>query len=67
MMSYVLTFNTLNLVQDLKDNTEYINYTKDSRVIVWLWDILNNLDKSDKAAFLQFVTGLLNFNYFDLS
>ena len=45
------------IVQDLQDNTEYINYSKDSKIIVWLWDILSNLDKSDKAAFLQFVTG----------
>lgn len=47
----------VGLVQDLKENTEYTNYTKDSRVIVWLWEILGSLDKSDKAAFLQFVTG----------
>ena len=46
------------LVQDLKDNTEYINYSRYSRVIGWLWDILSNFDISDKAAFLQFVTGI---------
>ena len=34
------------LVQDLKDNTEYVNYTTTSQVIEWLWEILESFDKS---------------------
>eukprot|EP01015_Nassula_variabilis_P034500 TRINITY_DN8508_c0_g1_i11.p1 TRINITY_DN8508_c0_g1~~TRINITY_DN8508_c0_g1_i11.p1 ORF type:complete len:153 (-),score=36.33 TRINITY_DN8508_c0_g1_i11:175-633(-) len=44
-------------IQDLKENTEYHNYTRDTIQIKWLWEILENFDQSMKAAFLQFVTG----------
>jgi E3 ubiquitin-protein ligase HUWE1 len=42
---------------DLRNNTEYINYTKDSQVIKWFWEVLESFDRSEKANFLQFVTG----------
>lgn len=45
------------LVQDLKENTEYRNYTKDSQIIQWFWDVVEGIDKSEKAALIQFVTG----------
>jgi len=45
-------------VKDLRENTEYQNYTKDSDVIVWLWEIIDNFERAERAAFLQFVTGI---------
>jgi E3 ubiquitin-protein ligase HUWE1 len=41
----------------LKNNTEYNGYTQNSPIIRWLWEILENFDKQEKAAFIQFVTG----------
>jgi E3 ubiquitin-protein ligase HUWE1 len=45
------------VVQDLKENTDYQGYTKDSEVIQWLWEILETFDHQAKASFVQFVTG----------
>lgn len=44
-------------ISDLKKNTEYQGYRPGDKEIVWFWNILFSLSKSDKAAFLQFVTG----------
>lgn len=44
-------------MENLKENTEYHGYTKETPVIKWLWDILDTLDKQEKANFIQFVTG----------
>ena len=44
-------------VEDLKKNTEYCNYTKDSVVIGWFWKILEEFTQEERAEFLQFVTG----------
>ena len=44
---------------DLKENTEYHNYTPDSEIIKWLWKILESLDRTQKAGLIQFVTGRL--------
>jgi hypothetical protein len=44
-------------IEDLKGNTEYHNYTKDSSVIIWLWEVLNEFSYEERAEFLQFVTG----------
>lgn len=46
-----------HLVDDLKANTIYQNYTKDSLHIIWFWEILYSFDQETKANFLQFVTG----------
>ena len=46
-----------NLVQDLKDNTDLVNYEKNDNVITWLFEVLEGFDNSLRAAFLQFVTG----------
>lgn len=43
--------------EDLKENTEYHNYSKDSPQIIWFWEVLVGLDKEMKAAFIMFVTG----------
>lgn len=44
-------------IEDLKNNTEYHNYTKDSPVIVWLWELLYEFSHEERAEFMQFVTG----------
>ena len=33
-------------IDDLKNNTNYVNYTKDSQIIVNFWKVLRGLDKN---------------------
>lgn len=47
---------TINL-NDLRDNTEYHNYTKNSQQIIWFWETLEEFDQNRLATFVQFVTG----------
>ena len=42
---------------DLKKNTDYQGYRSSDKEIGWFWNIMFSLSKSEKAAFLQFVTG----------
>lgn len=44
-------------VHDLRRNTEYQGYKATDKEIQWFWNILFSLSRSEKAAFLQFVTG----------
>ena len=44
-------------LEDLQSNTDYHNYTKDSQVIIWLWEALYEFSHEERAEFLQFVTG----------
>lgn len=44
-------------IDDLKANTEYHNFTKDSPTILWLWEVLFEFSHEERAEFLQFVTG----------
>ena len=44
-------------IDDLKANTEYHKYQANSLQIVWFWRALRSFDQTDKAKFLQFVTG----------
>jgi len=44
-------------IDDLKANTEYHKYTTTSLQIVWFWRALRSCDQTDRAKFLQFVTG----------
>merc|ERR1719336_387743 len=44
-------------IDDLKANTEYHKYLNNSLQIVWFWRALRSFDSTDKAKFLQFVTG----------
>ena len=44
---------------DLQQNTDYHDYSANSIQIKWFWEILETLNLSEKAAFIQFVTGLL--------
>jgi len=44
-------------VHDLKKNTDYNGWKPTDPEIEWFWNILFSLSRSEKAAFLQFVTG----------
>ena len=44
-------------LEDLKNNTDYHNYSPDSMVIVWLWEVLDEFSHEERAEFIQFVTG----------
>ena len=44
-------------IHDLKKNTEYQGYRATDKEIGWFWNIMFTLNKSEKAAFLQFTTG----------
>ena len=60
MMSGLADIN----ISDLQQNTEYHDYSPNSIQIKWFWEILETLNLSEKAAFLQFVTGYVNFYIF---
>ncbi|QDZ19375.1 HECT domain-containing ubiquitin-protein ligase [Chloropicon primus] len=44
-------------IGDLKQNTEYTGYFPSSKVVLWFWEILNELKREDMARLVQFVTG----------
>lgn len=44
-------------LEDLKVNTEYHNYTQDTQVILWFWEVMNEFSREERAEFIQFVTG----------
>lgn len=44
-------------IHDLKKNTDYNGYRPADKEIGWFWNIMFSLSRSEKAAFLQFVTG----------
>jgi len=44
-------------ITDLKKNTDYNGYRATDKEIGWFWNIMFSLSRSEKAAFLQFVTG----------
>ncbi|KAL4470186.1 hypothetical protein ABPG74_011797 [Tetrahymena malaccensis] len=44
-------------IADLKENTEYHNYSQTDKIIQWFWEIMSTYDRTQKAAFIQFVTG----------
>ena len=46
-------------VDDLENNTDYVNYLKDDQVIKWFWEVLKEASESEKADFLMFATGTL--------
>lgn len=45
------------LVMDLKENTVYQNYTAETPVVKWLFEVLEEFENSERAEFIQFVTG----------
>ena len=44
-------------IDDMRANTQYTNYTENTMVIQWFWEIMNEFTNQEKAEFLQFVTG----------
>jgi E3 ubiquitin-protein ligase HUWE1 len=44
-------------VHDLKANTDYHGWKATDKEIEWFWTVLFSLSRSEKASFLQFVTG----------
>eukprot|EP00931_Biecheleriopsis_adriatica_P032558 TRINITY_DN18993_c0_g2_i1.p1 TRINITY_DN18993_c0_g2~~TRINITY_DN18993_c0_g2_i1.p1 ORF type:complete len:2013 (+),score=532.86 TRINITY_DN18993_c0_g2_i1:809-6040(+) len=44
-------------IEDLKQNTEYHNYTPQSEQVVWFWKVLSDFSQEQRAWFLQFATG----------
>ena len=41
----------------MKANTEYQGYNANSDQVVWLFEVLETLENSERAEFLMFVTG----------
>ena len=44
-------------IDDMKRNTEYKNYSETDLTIVWFWEVMYSMKPTDKAEWLQFVTG----------
>eukprot|EP00116_Pleurobrachia_bachei_P009593 sb/3469855/ len=44
-------------IDDLKANTEYHKYLQNSLQVQWFWRALRSFSQSERAKFLQFVTG----------
>jgi hypothetical protein len=44
-------------VEDLRAHTDYHNYTEESPVIQWFWEVMEEFSNEERAEFLQFVTG----------
>lgn len=44
-------------IEDLRANTDYQQCRATDDCIVWLWEILRDASREEKALFLQFVTG----------
>eukprot|EP01022_Parablepharisma_sp_SALTPOND_P015755 TRINITY_DN2254_c0_g1_i2.p1 TRINITY_DN2254_c0_g1~~TRINITY_DN2254_c0_g1_i2.p1 ORF type:complete len:3562 (+),score=437.62 TRINITY_DN2254_c0_g1_i2:2957-13642(+) len=44
-------------ILDLKKNTDYHGYNENSKVVQWLWELLETFSTKERAEFLQFVTG----------
>ena len=42
----------LNKVMDLKENTVYQNYSAESPVVRWLFEVLEEFDNSERAEFI---------------
>lgn len=45
-------------IDDLKANTDYkAPYSQNTQVIQWFWEVMYTMNSTEKAEFLQFVTG----------
>jgi hypothetical protein len=51
-IKYLFIYFLIITVEDLRENVEYTNYTAESKIIIWLWELLHSYDKSKRAAFL---------------
>ena len=41
----------------MRNNTEYVSYQANSTQVQWLFEVLESFENSERAEFLQFVTG----------
>lgn len=41
----------------LQEHTSYVNYTRDSEPVKWLWEVLSEFSQAERGKFLQFSTG----------
>ena len=41
----------------MRNNTEYVSYQANSPQVQWLFEVLESFENSERAEFLQFVTG----------
>lgn len=44
-------------IDDLRENTQYQGYTASSKPVLLFWEALREFDNSERAEFIQFVTG----------
>lgn len=44
-------------IEDLRRNTDLVNYVRSDPIIVWLFEVLEGLDMELRTGFIQFVTG----------
>ena len=51
-------------VDNLRDNTEYHGYRPTDEIIVWFWEVINELNRTEKASLLQFITGTSKVSHF---
>mmetsp|Transcript_8385 Transcript_8385/g.16642 ORF Transcript_8385/g.16642 Transcript_8385/m.16642 type:complete len:2837 (+) Transcript_8385:32-8542(+) len=42
---------------DLRAHTDYHNYTEETPVIKWFWEVMEEFSNEERAEFMQFVTG----------
>lgn len=55
LMEMVVGVGDIN-VQELQKLTQYEGYEPDDQVIIWFWEMLNEMTVSQRIAFLQFAT-----------
>ena len=60
-LCFIFLWNDYNIavqqIEDLRANTEYTGYTRDSPQISWFWTVVQSMVQEDLARLLQFVTG----------
>jgi E3 ubiquitin-protein ligase HUWE1 len=39
-------------IEDLKENTVYVNYNSQTPVVIWLFEILEEFENSERAEFI---------------
>lgn len=44
-------------IEDLQKNTEFQDYSPNSQLIKWFWELLESFSQTELTIFLQFVTG----------
>ena len=57
MLMHYFTQRAQVNIDDLQSFTEYHQYKASDPQILWFWEVVRGLDREQRAAFLQFVTG----------